>query len=112
MIDVPKSLRREKHREATGQEGETVATGPVIDVLAKPQHPYTQALLAALPDAAPKGQRLTAIKGQIPPPFEKITGCDFAPRCPKAMAVCQSQSPPHRVIASRSWSCHPDETDV
>jgi peptide/nickel transport system ATP-binding protein len=92
--------------------GHTVETGPVSDILTKPKHPYTQALLAALPDAAPKGQRLTTIEGQTPPPLEKITGCAFAPRCPKAMALCQSEAPPHRTFGARSWSCHLEQTDV
>ncbi len=92
--------------------GHTVETGPVKDLLARPHHPYTQALLAALPDAAPKGQRLTTIEGQIPPPLEEITGCAFAPRCPKAMTVCRTESPLHHTTSSRSWSCHLEQTNV
>ena len=92
--------------------GHTVETAPVTELLAKPRHPYTQALLAALPDAAPKGQRLTAIDGQIPPPFEVITGCAFAPRCPKAMAVCRTETPPRHATAAQSWSCHLEQADV
>jgi peptide/nickel transport system ATP-binding protein len=92
--------------------GHTVETGPVSELLARPKHPYTQALLAALPDAAPKGQRLTTIEGQIPPPFDRVTGCAFAPRCPRAMAVCRTDAPPRRATATRSWSCHLEQADV
>ncbi|MFE0014968.1 ABC transporter ATP-binding protein [Mesorhizobium sp. NPDC059054] len=86
--------------------GLSVETGPVGEVLQQPGHPYTQALLAALPDAAPHGARLAAIEGSIPPPRSGIEGCAFAPRCPKAMPVCAMQVPPKRLAEAHRWLCH------
>ncbi|MCW5710784.1 ABC transporter ATP-binding protein (plasmid) [Shinella yambaruensis] len=86
--------------------GRSVETGPVEAVLQKPGHPYTRALLAALPDAAPHGARLAAIEGSIPPPRTRIAGCAFAPRCPKAMPVCAAEPPPERARDRHTWLCH------
>lgn len=86
--------------------GLSVETGPVGEVLRRPGHPYTQALLAALPDAAPHGARLAAIEGSIPPPRSGIEGCAFATRCPKTMPVCTIQTPPERSAKAHRWFCH------
>ncbi|MCW0000130.1 ABC transporter ATP-binding protein [Pararhizobium sp. YC-54] len=86
--------------------GRSVETGPVDDVLRRPGHPYTRALLAALPDAGPHGARLAAIEGSIPPPRIAIAGCAFAPRCPQAMLVCAAEPPPMRARATHRWLCH------
>ena len=89
--------------------GLTVEEGPTEALLARPRHPYTQALLAALPDAVAKGRKLAAIEGHIPPPQEEIRGCALAPRCPKVMPICSSLAPPRRVAAARHWLCHLEE---
>ncbi|MGE3147365.1 MAG: ABC transporter ATP-binding protein [Pseudorhodoplanes sp.] len=86
--------------------GESVEAGPVGELLSLPRHPYTRALLAALPDTAPKGQRLAAIEGHIPPSYEVIAACPFAPRCPSVMDVCRVDAPEPHVSGGRSWSCH------
>ncbi|WVT77261.1 ABC transporter ATP-binding protein (plasmid) [Sinorhizobium chiapasense] len=86
--------------------GHSVETGPVDAVLQNPGHPYTRALLAALPDAAPRGARLAAIEGSIPPPRSAITGCAFAPRCPQALRACAATPPPERSHAAHRWLCH------
>ena len=86
--------------------GRSVETGPVEAVLSCPGHPYTRALLAALPDAAPHGARLAAIEGSIPPPRSAIAGCAFAPRCPQVLSVCAALPPPERVRGTHRWLCH------
>ncbi|KQV41409.1 MULTISPECIES: ABC transporter ATP-binding protein [unclassified Rhizobium] len=86
--------------------GRSIETGPVDDVLQRPGHPYTRALLAALPDAAPHAARLSAIEGSIPAPRSTIAGCAFAPRCPQAMPVCAAEPPPERGNDGRRWLCH------
>ena len=86
--------------------GLSVETGPASAILTRPRHPYTAALLAALPDAAPHGQRLAAIEGQIPPSTQTISGCAFAPRCPVATAVCHTNPPPARGAGDHRWLCH------
>lgn len=91
--------------------GLTVEEGPTGALLSAPRHPYTQALLAALPDAAAKGQRLAALDGAIPPPRQVIQGCAFAPRCPKAMPLCATP-PPRRTQGDRVWLCHLEAPDA
>ena len=86
--------------------GLSVEEGPARAILDRPRHPYTKALLAALPDAAPPGQRLAAIEGQIPSPTLAIPGCAFAPRCPVALAVCHQTPPPRRATGDHRWICH------
>jgi oligopeptide/dipeptide ABC transporter ATP-binding protein len=86
--------------------GHTVETGPTGEMLARPRHPYTQALLAALPDAVAKGEKLASIEGHIPPPIAAIAGCAFAPRCSKALAACHEAKPPRHGCIDHSWICH------
>lgn len=90
--------------------GLSVETGPVFDLLARPRHPYTQALLAALPDAAPPGARLAAVDGAIPAPTLMPTGCAFAPRCARALPVCHTTPPPLRQKDESAWACHLEAT--
>jgi len=86
--------------------GLSVETGLASAILTRPRHPYAKALLAALPDAAPHGQRLAAIDGQIPPSTKPISGCAFAPRCPAVMTLCHTVPPPARVQGDHLWACH------
>ncbi|HRF59298.1 MAG TPA: ABC transporter ATP-binding protein [Fimbriimonadaceae bacterium] len=82
-IGVIASLSR---RIAVYYAGRVVETGPASSVLRQPHHPYTEALLAALPD--PRQSRLQAISGQPPDLTQPIVGCAFAPRCPKRFDRC------------------------
>ncbi len=74
--------------------GELIESGPSLEVLTRPAHPYTRALIAARPrpaDWASNGHtlaRLAAIEGTPPPPGTPIQGCAFAPRCPLVMPAC------------------------
>jgi peptide/nickel transport system ATP-binding protein len=86
--------------------GLSVEEGAASDLLSSPRHPYTKALLAALPDAAPRGQRLAAIEGRIPSPTEAIAGCAFAPRCPAVLPACRGTAPPLRQMEGQRWNCH------
>ena len=62
--------------------GQVVEYGPVREILRNPKHPYTTDLLRAVPRLGKtKGQRLVAIEGNIPSPFERPSGCPFHPRC-------------------------------
>jgi oligopeptide/dipeptide ABC transporter ATP-binding protein len=84
--------------------GQVVESGPAGDVLHRPQHPYTQALLDALPR---QGQtRLRSIEGQ-PPAFGSLPGgCAFSPRCPKRIEPCGQEpalSPAGKGRAVRCW---------
>jgi len=83
--------------------GQLVEVAPVHDVFAQPLHPYTQALLAALPRAEHAPGTLRVVDGQVPDLLDPPPGCRFAPRCPHRMPVCdqrpvsRQQSPEHSV---------------
>lgn len=77
--------------------GRIVEEAPVDELIASPQHPYTQALLNALPDPDPdNAHRQAEIPGGEPPSLlDPSPGCRFQPRCPKAIAgKCESEDPP------------------
>ena len=73
-----------------GQQMEVNATR---DLFADPHHPYTAALLAALPERA-NGRRLPAIPGVVPGPFDRPRGCVFSPRCAFVFDACHEAEPP------------------
>ncbi|MGB5260184.1 MAG: ABC transporter ATP-binding protein [Gammaproteobacteria bacterium] len=74
--------------------GRIVEEGPVEAVLEQPQHPYTRALLSAVPTADPDRQReVIRLEGDMPSPATPPTGCHFHPRCPEAMPQCREAYP-------------------
>lgn len=76
--------------------GHIVESGEADEVFRHPEHPYTRALMAAVPKfsiSAEAGDRLFAIPGIVPDPAEPMDGCRFAPRCPYATEIC-SLTPP------------------
>lgn len=75
--------------------GQVVEYGPVREILRNPKHPYTVDLLRAVPRLGKTaGQRLVAIEGSIPSPFQRPNGCPFHPRCSRAMAgLCEVITP-------------------
>jgi dipeptide transport system ATP-binding protein len=72
--------------------GQKVEEQPVAGLFANPRHPYTSALLAALPERA-TGRRLPSIQGVVPGQFDRPKGCLFAPRCSFATDLCWSTPP-------------------
>lgn len=73
--------------------GRVVETGPVADIFADPQHPYTIGLLGSMPALGRRSGRLAAIPGSVPPPECFPKGCRFATRCPFADAHCIAEAP-------------------
>jgi peptide/nickel transport system ATP-binding protein len=99
-------------RVAVMYAGRIVEAGPTEQVLTRPAHPYTQALLDCLPDIDGPVQRLTTIGGQPPDPRTYGTGCRFAPRCPRAQDACSESYPEAtHTIPERSWHCFFPITD-
>ena len=77
------------HHVALMYAGQIVETASTEDFFARPQHPYAQLLLQALPGQRLRGQPLAAIEGTVPPLTQSFTGCRFAPRCPHRQADCE-----------------------
>jgi oligopeptide/dipeptide ABC transporter ATP-binding protein len=68
--------------------------GPIRAIFDDPRHPYTQALLAAVPREGGTTHRLQTIEGSPPDVAARPQGCPFAPRCPKVLPLCREQMPP------------------
>ncbi len=89
--------------------GRVVERGSAADVLRTPRHPYTRALLDALPHPElPIGTELHAIAGMPPPPSGLPTGCAFHPRCTYAQPECAETAPPLATTPTRRVACHVD----
>jgi dipeptide transport system ATP-binding protein len=80
-------------RVAVMYAGQVVETAPVDTLFTQPRHPYTAALLAALPERAKGQQRLAALAGIVPGRHDRPTGCLLAPRCPRVQARCHAERP-------------------
>jgi len=88
--------------------GRVVERGAVEEVLRAPKHPYTQALLSAVPVADPQAVRpVIRLEGDLPSPVRPPQGCHFHPRCGAAMPRCSSEFPDARTFsASHAARCH------
>jgi len=74
--------------------GKVVETASYQDLYTTPKHPYTQALLSAIPIANPKTkQERVILKGDVPSPIKPPSGCHFHPRCNKKMEICHKEVP-------------------
>lgn len=94
-------------RVAVMYAGRLVEEAPGADLFGAARHPYTQGLLAALPSLTGPRQRLAAIPGTVPDPWNVPAGCRFAPRCPVAETRCASVPPPARSVGFRHVAtCH------
>ncbi len=78
--------------------GRIVEEAPAEALFAGPAHPYAAGLLAALPPMAGPRQRLDAIPGSVPEPWNLPPGCAFAPRCPLAIPACDAAPPALRLV--------------
>jgi len=87
--------------------GRIVEQADAEEVFARPNHPYTQALLAEVPRLDARARRFTAIKGEIPSPLNPPAGCHFHPRCPHAFPRCSMETPALIEVAPGHHSaCH------
>ncbi|QWU16518.1 oligopeptide/dipeptide ABC transporter, ATP-binding protein, C-terminal domain-containing protein [Paenibacillus sophorae] len=73
--------------------GQVVEETDVATLFSSPKHPYTQGLLASLPQLAGDADRLQSIPGQVPNPLHMPSGCRFAPRCPHRFERCEQAEP-------------------
>ncbi|MGP8158107.1 MAG: ABC transporter ATP-binding protein [Thermoplasmata archaeon] len=87
--------------------GQIVETARARDLYQHPLHPYTQGLLASIPNLERPDKRLTSIPGSVPDLIRPPEGCRFHPRCPYAMPVCKEVRPPTTVEGSEhTVACH------
>jgi oligopeptide/dipeptide ABC transporter ATP-binding protein len=96
------------HRVAVMYLGRIVEVGPTDALFASPRHPYTQALIRAVPQVKPgRRDNEAAVLGELPSPLAPPPGCAFHPRCPMARPAC-SQSVPELAARGGAWTvaCH------
>jgi len=86
--------------------GQVVETGPVPGIFEAPRHPYTQALLAALPERNRDRARLEAIPGVVPGQYDRPRGCLLHPRCAYALERCRAERPLLSGPQGRQVRCH------
>ena len=111
-------VRQLTTRVAVMYLGRLVEVGPTVEVTSDPKHPYTQALLSAVPIPDPDVQqqrKRIVLAGELPSPLHPPAGCRFHPRCPAAMDVCRHVDPTTITVGASSVSCHlygdpPEET--
>ncbi|WP_237213134.1 ABC transporter ATP-binding protein [Falsiroseomonas oryziterrae] len=101
-------VRHMADRVAVMYLGQIVETAPKRTLFAAPRHPYTRALLAAIPHPDPRRRgRVAHLGGDVPSPVNPPPGCRFHTRCPHAQPICREQAPPLREIATAHASaCH------
>lgn len=93
--------------------GRIVEYGETGRLLSAPLHPYTKALVSAVPVAGRQTNQRILLKGEPPNPAARPTGCAFHPRCPIARAECRSVSPPFSTLPDgRSVACHAIEANT
>ena len=73
--------------------GRIVESGPAREVCGSPRHPYTRALLSAVPQIGSDGKKRIILEGDVPSPLNPPSGCHFHPRCPLAQERCRCESP-------------------
>jgi peptide/nickel transport system ATP-binding protein len=87
--------------------GRVVEEALAEDVFTRPNHPYTQSLLASVPRIENRKRAFATVKGEIPSPLNPPTGCHFHPRCPFAFDRCKAEVPALREVAPGQRSaCH------
>ena len=103
-------VRHVSNRIAVMYLGKLMEVSPAEALYQKPIHPYTQALLGAIPIPDPRENRArkrTLVSGEPPNPIDPPTGCVFHPRCPRASDLCRSVEPPlTRYADGHLAACH------
>ena len=95
------------HKIIVMYAGQVVETGDAKDIFRAPRHPYTQALLRALPEFAQDKARLASLPGVVPGKYDRPNGCLLNPRCPYATDKCRSEEPALADLdGDRQSKCH------
>jgi len=109
-------VARVAQRVSVMYAGEIVETGAVAEVFARPMHPYTRGLMAAVPvpGKVRRGQPLGTIPGVVPSLIGALDGCAFRARCPAAHDACVRPPPVRSPVVGRGYRCHllPDSAEA
>jgi len=101
-------VRHISNRVAVMYVGRIVELAETAEIFETPRHPYTAALLSAVPEPDPRARsRRIVLQGEVANPASPPSGCYFHPRCPHATAVCRTQTPAWQEISPGHFvSCH------
>jgi peptide/nickel transport system ATP-binding protein len=102
-------VRQLSHRVMVMYLGRTMEVASRDDLYAHPRHPYTQALMSAVPLPDPDAERARAhavLRGELPSPIRPPSGCRFRTRCPYAIERCAAEVPPLRPFMNALVACH------
>jgi oligopeptide/dipeptide ABC transporter ATP-binding protein len=96
------------NRVAVMYLGRVVEIAPSRDLYTRPKHPYTEALLSAVPIPDPKAKKQRIVlTGDVPNPVNRPSGCHFHPRCPKATERCKVEEPVLKAVGTQHQAaCH------
>ncbi|WP_206928918.1 ABC transporter ATP-binding protein [Roseococcus thiosulfatophilus] len=86
--------------------GKLVELAPAETLFTTPRHPYTRALMEAIPDLGMTGRVRTPVGGEVPSPISPPSGCAFHPRCPLANDRCRAEAPVMRAAGDAQVACH------
>jgi peptide/nickel transport system ATP-binding protein len=108
-----KVVRQVSHEVAVMYLGRIVEQGEPDAIFADAKHPYTQALISAVPTPWTRNRKRIVLTGDPPNPADRPSGCAFHPRCPVAIARCRSEDPALRVQEDgRKVACHLVQEEV
>jgi oligopeptide transport system ATP-binding protein len=101
-------VRHVSHRVAVMYLGKIVEIGEVNQIFSSPRHPYTRALLAAVPRPDPRAGKRQVLHGEVPSPIDPPSGCRFHPRCSAKLAgICEEEEPKLTAVGEGTQvACH------